>query len=204
MAKKFVVFVDTQVDFMVEGAALYVAGAQELIGPLSKFAYSLNPDETAGVLFTYDTHYADSYPTMPESKQFPIHCVSGTPGWYNVINSDLIDHRIDTYELRKGVFDMWESPDNVIHSDAWGGFFDQPRDVFFEEQMENGVNTVAIVGVALNFCVKQAILGFITSGFQVELHGALTVGIDTGNGPADTDPTQVFASQIAAGTVRVI
>lgn len=171
--KKFVVFIDTQVDFMVEGSALYVTGAQDLISKLNNFAYHLKPEETAGVLFTFDTHRPETYETMPESKQFPIHCVYGTPGWENVINFNVVNHNIPFYNLEKGVFNMWEE-DSVFLS---GIEADTDRDFFFNRLKAQGIDTVVIVGVAADFCVKWAADGFLERGFKVEIPRSLTAGI---------------------------
>jgi nicotinamidase/pyrazinamidase len=171
--EKFVVFIDTQVDFMVEGSALYVAGAQDLIGKLNNFAYHLKPEETAGVLFTFDTHRTETYDSMPESKQFPIHCVYGTPGWENVINFNVVNHDIPFYNLEKGVFNMWEEDDVFLS----GIEADINRDLFFDTLKACGVDTVVIVGVAADFCVKWAADGFLARGFNVEIPRSLTAGI---------------------------
>lgn len=32
------------------------------------------------IYMTMDTHDADEYPTLPESKEYPLHCVKGTDG----------------------------------------------------------------------------------------------------------------------------
>lgn len=169
--KKFVVFVDTQVDFMVEGAALYVKGAQDLIGKLNHFAYHLNPDEIAGVLFTYDTHHKTTYPTSEEAKQFPIHCVYGTPGWANVVTHSC---NVKTHVLSKGVFNMWEEDGLEVKVPGYHG---EPRDEFFYKLRRNGVDTVVIVGVAADFCVKWAADGFLSRDFNVEIPRSLTAGI---------------------------
>lgn len=171
--KKFVVFIDTQVDFMVEGSALYVTGAQNLIGQLNNFAYHLKPEETEGVLFTFDTHRRETYETMPESKQFPIHCVYGTPGWENVINFNVVNHDIPFYNLEKGVFNMWEEEEVFLS----GSSADIERDMFFTKLKDSGVDTVVIVGVAADFCVKWAADGFLARGFNVEIPRSLTAGI---------------------------
>lgn len=172
MAKKFAIFIDTQVDFMLPSAALYVAGAEKIIGDLNNFAYSLTPEEYVGALFTFDTHMTDTYETYAESKQFPIHCVQYTPGWENVINPNLLRSGVEYYNLEKKVFNMWEENDIDIV-----GFDHTPRDTFFDKLKEDGVDTVVVVGVAADFCVKWAVDGLIERGFKVEIVRNLTAGI---------------------------
>lgn len=177
-AKKFVVFIDTQVDFMVEGSALYVAGAEPVISKLNAFAYHLKPEEVEGVLFTFDTHYDETYPTSEEAKQFPIHCVYNTPGWRNVINPEIINRDIPKYALRKGVFNMWEDVVE-IQQEAIFPHASEPmdRDVFFNDLKAAGITDIVIVGVAADFCVKWAADGFIDRGFNVTVPRSLTAGI---------------------------
>lgn len=193
MAKKFVVFIDTQVDFMVEGSALYVTGAQDLIGKLNNFAYHLKLEDTAGVLFTFDTHHANTYESMPESKQFPIHCVYGTPGWENVVNFNVLPFDLPFYQLEKGVFNMWE--ENEVFVNGMDG--DTEREVFFNKLKAQGVDTVVIVGVAADFCVHWAANGFVERGFNVEIPRALTAGIVR-------DIDTVVAEEYAGKNVKVV
>lgn len=173
MSKKFVIFIDTQVDFMVEGAALYVAGAEPVISRLNNFAYHLNPDDIEGVLFTFDTHGEQRYAASEEAKQFPIHCVEGTPGWANVVNLDIINKDIPVYTLEKDVFNMWEEDDLFVN----GLDEDSDRNYFFDNLRLNNIDTVVVVGVAADFCVKWAVDGLIERGFSVEIPRDLTAGI---------------------------
>lgn len=171
--KKFVIFIDTQVDFMLPKAKLFVKGADGIIGALLSFAYSLKASTCAGVLFTFDTHEASTYYGMPESKQFDIHCELGAPGHANVIPFDVIDDSVSAAALYKGVFDMWEE-DEVFVEDEHS---DWERELFFQNLKASGVDTVIVVGVAADFCVKQAIRGLLDRGFKVEVPRSLTAGI---------------------------
>jgi nicotinamidase-related amidase len=74
---KFVIVVDAQRDFMTPDGALYVGGADALIGPMNDWLGTLDPADTSGVLLTFDTHYAETYAATAEAAQFPIHCVRG-------------------------------------------------------------------------------------------------------------------------------
>lgn len=203
MAKKYVFVIDTQYDFMMSDGILYVNGSEDLIVPMNKYLSSLKAEDTVGVVFTYDTHIKEEYEGSPESEMFPIHCEFGTRGWENVINPSIVSNGIETLSLRKNVFDMWEQE----HSDV--RFSDGTRAVFFdrEEIVEDIVNngiTVTILGVALNFCVAQAVKGFVDRGIKVELVGDLTRGIDTGNGAGDTDPAIFFKDLVDAGKLTIV
>ena len=67
---------------------------------------------------------------------------------------------------------MWAEDDLSISPTIYS------RDGFFERLKDSGINTIAIAGVAADFCVKDAIAGFLKRGFKVIIHRDLTAGID--------------------------
>lgn len=204
MNKVLVVVVDTQFDFMMPQGRLPVPGADALIAPGIDFLAGLDPEEVAGVLFTFDTHDAENYLGSAEHlgdeasgiPGFPLHCEIGTPGWANVFNPMLVPDAIPTWELRKNVFDMWEQPSHEVHVQQTASRGDEhvaislPREFFFRGEPGNAgdgpeprgphlrdVDTVRVIGVASDFCVAWAINGFLQRGFKVEVVGDLTAGI---------------------------
>ncbi len=189
--QRFVVVVDTQADFMHADGALAVAGADALIAPMQAWLAALDPAETAGVLFTFDTHLADTYPGSPEAEQFPIHCVRDTPGWQNVLDAAAIPAGIPVYRIEKGVFDMWAEPDLVIEGSATIG-----RDAFFAGLKAAGVTQVTVIGVAADYCVRWAVDGLVARGFAVDVPPALTRGIAR-------QIEQVVAEAFAGASVRL-
>lgn len=198
--KNFVVVVDTQYDFMLPDGILYVDRAEEIIVPINQYLGDLDPDTTAGVLFTFDTHVKERYEGSPESEMFPLHCELGTKGHRNVINPDIIHEKIPVYDLQKEVFDMWSSREPVMF--AMNSAAPSIDNFFFFNHEFHGC-TIDIIGVALNFCVKQAVDGFLERGFKVRLHSTMTRGIDTGK-PGDLDARLLYAEEIVAGRVEVI
>ncbi|NIJ18425.1 nicotinamidase/pyrazinamidase [Sphingomonas naasensis] len=173
--QRFVIVVDTQADFMLPEGALPVAGADRLIGAMDAWLAKLSPHDTAGILFTFDTHRTELYPASPEAEEFPIHCVQRTPGWENVLDIAAIAPGIPVYRLEKGVFDMWVEPDLVIVADANGETI--ARDAFFARLRASGVASVTVIGVAADYCVRWAIDGLLARGFAVDVPVALTRGI---------------------------
>jgi nicotinamidase/pyrazinamidase len=186
MKNKFVVNVDTQADFIFKGFALPVEGAEAVVSKLLRWNASLNPDEIAGVLNTFDTHTEETFIGSPENlgnpevgaPGFNLHCEKGTPGWENVINPALINFAIPVYALEKGVFNMWEE-DKLYLRDLrlalTNSYYD--RDEFFADLKAQGVDTIIITGFAADFCVFWAIEGFLKRGFKVIVMADLTKGI---------------------------
>ena len=174
---RFVIVVDTQRDFMAADGALSVAGAAALVEPMTDWLAGLNVADTAGVLFTFDTHDPDVYATSAEAAAFPPHCVRATPGWANMLDPAVIDPAIPVYRIEKGVFDMWAEPGLAIEpvSPKRAAV---PRDAFFATLKAEGTHEVTVIGVAADYCVRWAIDGLVARGFGVTVVEALTRGID--------------------------
>lgn len=172
---RFVIVVDMQRDFVMGDGALPVPGAEALVEPANRFLAGLAPEETAGVLFTFDTHDAATYPGSPEAEQFPPHCYRNTPGWHLAVDPSVIDPRIPVFRLEKNVFAMWEEdhlhvvrmddPDTAHH-----------REHFFAS-LQGVVDEIVVVGVAADYCVRWAIDGLVARGFRVHVPADLTAGI---------------------------
>ena len=174
---RFVIVVDTQRDFMAADGALSVAGAEALVPAAERFLEALKPEDTAGVLFTYDTHVPEAYAGSPEAEQFPPHCEKGTAGWENLLSPELIDPAIPVYRLEKGVFDMWAENGLALRDERRADAEARQRDAFFEQLKADGVTDVTVIGVAADYCVKWAVEGLLARGFDVTVPEALTRGI---------------------------
>jgi nicotinamidase/pyrazinamidase len=175
--RRFVIVVDTQRDFMDADGALSVSGADALAEPMAQWLAALDPAETAGVLFTFDTHVPAVYAASPEAAQFPPHCVKGTAGWENRLPPALIDPAIAVWRMEKGVFAMWEEPGLLLSDARDPGAPPVPRDAFFADLLSGGVEDVTVIGVAADYCVFWAIEGLVERGFRVSVPAALTRGI---------------------------
>lgn len=187
---RFVVVVDTQWDFMAAHGALSVSGAAELIMPMQTWLATLEPGETAGVLFTYDTHDPDVYARSPEAEAFPVHCVRGSAGWANVLDLGTIDPAIPTWTIEKGVFNMWAEEKLEIFDGRDPTAFPVDRETFFNHLRSQGVEDVTVIGVAADYCVRWAIEGLVSRGFKVDVPAGLTRGIER---QIDAVATQEFA-----------
>jgi nicotinamidase-related amidase len=175
---RFVIVVDTQNDFIRADGALSVPGADTLVGPMQTWLGGLDPADTAGVLFTFDTHWPEVYEGSAEAEAFPIHCVRGSDGWSNVLDFASLHRAIPAWRIEKGVFDMWAEDGLSIEdarNPAEGGM---PRERFFEELKAGGIKDVTVIGVAADYCVRWAIEGLVARGFRVEIPQRFTRGID--------------------------
>jgi nicotinamidase/pyrazinamidase len=174
---RVVIVVDAQQDFIAVDGALSVAGAEALTAPLQKWLAELDPAEVAGILFTFDTHERGAYAGSAEAAQFPLHCERDTAGWELVVDPARVDPRIPRYRLEKGVFSMWVEPHLVVR-DMSGDGRARDRDEFFASLRAQGIDTITVVGVAADFCVRWAVDGLLERDFAVEVPAGLTRGID--------------------------
>jgi nicotinamidase/pyrazinamidase len=175
---RFVIVVDTQRDFMAADGVLSVPGADSLVGPMRAWLRALDPADTAGVLFTFDTHVPEIYEGSAEAEAFPIHCVRGSDGWANVLDMSLLDPAIPAWRIEKGVFDMWAEDGLSVEDARSSTRAGVPREQFFEDLRMQGIRNVTVIGVAADYCVRWAIEGLAARGFRVEVPERLTRGID--------------------------
>jgi len=183
---KLLVNVDSQIDFVMPWGALPVQGATKIIEPGIRFLANLDPTVYFASLWTFDTHTPTKYIGSPENlgdpkanqPGFPIHCDKNTPGWANVFNPLIMPEDIPLHILEKDVFNMWADPmAETIMFPPLNGVGPEPFAQFLANLQDNDVDTVTMMGVAADFCVKDAITGFLARGFKVEVVEHLTAGI---------------------------
>lgn len=187
----FDIYIDVQNDFMRADGKLPVPGAENLVVPIEREIDCLDADST-GALFTFDTHIKEIYATSEEAKQFPIHCERGTEGWQLAINP--FHAPVPLYWLEKPVFNMWETPGLRVQR-MHGISMD--RDEFFAALKGCGIKILRFRGVAADFCVKWAIDGALERGFEVQVVGYLTAGIER-------DMEQVIREDFAGKPVKLV
>jgi nicotinamidase/pyrazinamidase len=184
---KLAVIIDAQVDFMREDGALYVPGAEAVIPTINQYLDSLRLEYGyLGAVFTVDTHDEETYGDSEEAKQFPPHCLMGTDGFEFAVDTRLVlsekEGGVSRKMMNKGVFDMWAEHDVVVRPMVEEGEpipngGEKPRDQFFKDLKDMGVDDIEIVGVASDFCVKDAIMGFLARDFRVTVYDNLVAGI---------------------------
>lgn len=190
MSTVFDIVVDTQGDFMWKHGKLSVPGAEAIIPAVRAYITQV---DSAGMLFTIDTHLVGVYGTSEEAKEFPIHCVKDTPGWELVVDPATVP--VPVYTMEKGVFDMWHEPGLLVVPFNIGGGID--RETFFANLKASGITKLRIIGVAADYCVKLAVAGALAHGFAVEIIERLTTGVKR-------DMIQVVKEDFAGQTVTVV
>ncbi len=181
MASRKVVFwdVDTQADFMLPGGKLYVPGAEKIIPNLRRLADAARHGEVL-LVSSADAHT----PLDEEFRQWPPHCVHGTPGQQKI--PETLTERPWVVPSQPGA----EIPGN----------FDQLQQLILEKQkldVFTNPNTEAVLerldrdaefvlfGVVTEYCVRCAAAGLLERGRRVAL---VTDAIETLK-PADGQRT---------------
>lgn len=159
MKSRLLHIVDMQNDFVLPDGKLYVPGAESLIEPANEFLRNVKFDKT---IATFDTHYAETYKETEESKIFPSHCLYRTHGWkLSVRPRNTWVYPCDN--VLKNQFDVWAQPEKIEKSLI--GFRAKYTHVY-------------IMGVASDFCVKYAIMGYLQRGYNVTVLQDLCRGIN--------------------------
>ena len=154
--------VDVQNDFC-PGGALPVPEGDQIIDAVNRLAA-----ESPIVIATRDWHPADHGSFVDQGGAWPVHCVRDTPGaqLHRRLRAS-IDATVDKGEVRG--------------REGYSGFEDTSLEQLLRER---GVDTVHVVGLALDYCVKATALDARAAGFDVVVHRAATraVNVQPGDG----------------------
>lgn len=214
--------VDMQYDFMMPDGALAVPGAEALIERANDLFTRLPRHLYDFALFKYDSHFASEYPHSPEAEAFPdIHCEYGTKGWQLAVDYHRLKHKCPVYFMAKNTFDMWgrnpvsagQNLDFRLDEErrAYANLHhisDDPqclksgehRDTFLRNV---GSSThVVMLGVASNFCVYDAIRGYLQLGAQVTVLADCVAGIPLGEEARQALIDETGCDRTSTGDIR--
>ena len=144
-----------QYDFVNKEGSLYVNGAEELIEPINKL---INSELYEHVILTQDWHPPDHI----SFNTFPKHCIQDTKG------AELVFHPEKKYTVfKKGQKTCTES---------FSAFIDSAGNNTGLHAILSGyeINTLDIVGVALEYCVKETAITATRFGYDVNVIVPLT------------------------------
>ena len=168
MSTEALVIIDFQNDF-TPGGALAVEHGDEIAGHVRELADAGRFDL---VVATRDWHPPDhgSFDTAHPPGPWPPHCVQGTPGaeLHDSAPRDRIDVVID-----KG---------QDVAADGYSAFENPELERVLRDR---GIETLTIVGLATDYCVKNTALGALRLGFGVEVERDGVRGIDVEPGDVE-------------------
>jgi nicotinamidase/pyrazinamidase len=155
------IVVDVQNDFC-PGGALPVPDGDAVIEPINRLA-----EQYPFVVATRDWHPPDHLSFQEQGGPWPVHCVRDTGGAQ--LHPKLHSSQIDA------IVDAGREPED----EGYSGFERTDLERMLRQQ---GVDTVHIAGLALDYCVKETALDARQAGFDVVLHRGATRAINVDEG----------------------
>jgi nicotinamidase/pyrazinamidase len=141
--------VDVQNDFADPAGNLYVQGGEEVIGFINEQIRAAR-EAGATVVYSQDWHPESTPHFEKDGGIWPVHCVADTHGAAFHPDLDVID---DAVFIKKGVggedgYSAFHLRDPVTGEESSTGL---------AEKLE-GIEEAAVVGLALDYCVKETAL----------------------------------------------
>lgn len=200
MMKIVFVDIDTQFDFTMPQGKLYVKGAKALIPALKRLT-GIAKKFDIPIFSSVDTHIKND----PEFSQFPPHCVAGSRGQKKILQTLLKRHILIPQDAldKNELFDKINNyPQLIFQKDTY--------DIFVNRNLSRALKpfkAAFVYGVALDYCVKYAVLGLLKAGLKVNLLVDAVKPVDAGAGKAilskfKTSGVQLIKAKDAAVRVR--
>jgi nicotinamidase/pyrazinamidase len=163
------IVVDVQNDFADPNGSLYVRGGEEVVDPVNQEVRAA-ADAGAFVVYTQDWHPESTPHFQKDGGVWPVHCVMDS--WGAKFHRDL---RVDGPVVQKG----------ADGRDGYSGFSVRDPESGEEEATrldallrERGAERVVVVGLALDYCVKETALDAQRNGYRTEVLANLTRAVD--------------------------
>lgn len=180
------VVVDVQNDFADPRGSLAVSGS-ELVIPVVNRLVEQAERASLTIVYTQDWHPPETPHFAKDGGTWPVHCVAGS--WGAEFHPAL---RVHGEVLRKG----------TRGEDGYSGF--TVRDPATGETSSTGlaemlrdrsVDSLVVVGLATDYCVKATALDALSAGFPVEIVRSAVAAVDLRAG----DGERALAEMAAAG-----
>lgn len=171
------IVVDVQNDFASPEGNLPVPGGESVI-PFINEQISDALRAGAVVVYTQDWHPETTPHFEKDGGIWPVHCVAGTSGAEFHPDLDVVDEAV---VIKKGVggedgYSAFNIRDPESGQVSATGLTNQLRG--------RGVNGIAVLGLALDYCVKETAIDSVTDGFETTLlaDGTSAVNLRPGDG----------------------
>ena len=187
-SKAALIVVDVQNDFVDPNGNLYVADAPSVVPNINEMIAASEAQQRL-VVYTQDWHPEITPHFAKDGGIWPVHCVGET--WGSELFPDLVIASSAEF-VRKG----------TGGEDGYSGF--SVRDPETEEESDtaldsilrdNGVQTVHVVGIATDYCVKETALDARRRGYETIVYRNCMKGVDLEPG----DSQAAIGEMIAAG-----
>lgn len=170
MISKNVIFwdVDTQVDFMLPGGKLYVPGAEKIIPNLKRLVDAARQRRVFLVSDACSHTLEDE-----EFKEWPPHCVRGTPGQEKIPETVLPEMFVIPNQRDVRLPENLLSYQQILLEKQTLNVFDNPHTDPVVKKLEKDFQPAkpefAVFGVVTEYCVRLAASGLLDRGYRVAL-----------------------------------
>ncbi|HVH60115.1 MAG TPA: isochorismatase family cysteine hydrolase [Candidatus Sulfotelmatobacter sp.] len=163
--------VDAQTDFMLSGGKLYVPGAEKIIPNLNRLVEQARQDRVL-LVSSADAHQPDD----PEFREWPTHCVKGTPGAELILEARaarrlvipnqenfVFPDDLRSYQqihLEKNTLDVFDNPNTGTLLSRLAGS---------QNSRGNSNADFLVFGVVTEHCVHWAADGLLRRGYGVSI-----------------------------------
>jgi nicotinamidase/pyrazinamidase len=170
--------IDFQNDF-TSGGALAVPGGDEIAEPVKRLA-----DQFDHVFATRDWHPPDHASFATEGGPWPVHCVQGTHG--AELHPAMRDVEVDA------IVDVGVERDD----EGYSGF---EKSKLADLLHEAGVDEVAVVGLATDYCVRASAIDACREGFDttVVTDAIRAVEVNPGDGERALEDMERAGAKLA-------
>jgi nicotinamidase/pyrazinamidase len=158
--------IDFQNDF-TPGGALAVERGDEIAERINELAASGRFDL---VVATRDWHPPDHGSFAEHGGPWPVHCVQGTHGAE-------LHAALDQSQIHQ-IVDKGHNPG----TEGYSGFDETP---LAELLRERGIDSVTVVGLATDYCVKNTVLDALREGLSVTVDTSAVRGVDVEPGDSE-------------------
>jgi nicotinamidase/pyrazinamidase len=192
--------VDAQADFLLPGGKLYVPQAEKIIPNLNRLVETARQGR-AFLISSADAHQ----PEDPEFREWPPHCVKGTPGAelipearaanYLVVPNQhefALPRDLGAYQqviLEKNTLDVFDNP----HTDALLARLHAANSLAFDPGPD-----FLVFGVVTEYCVRCAADGLLRRGCRVSLVKDAIQSLDQIKGSEILDELQSRGARLIA------
>ncbi len=181
--------IDTQIDFLYPAGALYVPGAEKLVPAFAR----LNRYAAAhGIPVVSDTDaHAEN---DPEFRDWPAHCVVGTPGQQKPAQT-LLEQRV-VIPTAPGEFAIDGAAQIIVEK--------QTLDVFTNPNLPAllarlHADRYVVYGVVTEYCVRCALMGLVATGKRVEVVADAIQSLDEAAGRRTLEEFTAAGGRLTTG-----
>ncbi len=171
--------VDFQNDFTPPSGALAVPEGDAIAEHVNELASSGRFDL---VVATRDWHPPDHGSFEPHGGPWPVHCVQGSEG--AELHPDLAREHVHV------ILDKGQDPGTEGYS-----AFERPE--LGALLRERGIDSLTVVGLATDYCVRNTALDALEQGFEVTVPAEAVRGVDPDDSQRALDEIQARGGQVA-------